>query len=280
MHLLRCAHRPPAARNGASSVPRALPAVDVQHTETPRIRRSVLRPRVREHALRVYSRGVSRDSEGGVLWNDELSGARCCQFMAPNLLNSLTSVAAGSDFGPTLGESRARVHGRVIQEVRAMRQRPQTRVHVLCAVLLLLATVRPLFGQSSSPPAGPPEIAGASQQPEPQVPDDLGFRFQGLPALRLRGRRRRKGPAALPGSTRRLQVSSGQRGGDLPRDRVPVRRELRGREARLLRHAREDCVRDADIANQHLRHDVFAPRSVRGGAARVGSAAGGHLLGG
>jgi maltoporin len=68
---------------------------------------------------------------------------------------------------------------RVIQEVRAMRQRPQTRVHVLCAVLLLGATVRPLFGQSSTPPAGPPEIAGASRQPEPQVPDDLGFRFKG-----------------------------------------------------------------------------------------------------
>ena len=107
-----------------------------------------------------------------------------------------------------------------------------------------------------------------------------GIPISGIPAVRLRGRRRRKGPAALPGSTRRLQVSSGQRGGDLPRDHVPVRRELRGREPRLLRHAREDCVRDADIANQHLRHDVFAPRSVRGGAAGVGGAAGRHVLGG
>ena len=60
-----------------------------------------------------------------------------------------------------------------------MRRRLQTRVHVLCAVLLLGATVRPLFAQSATPPAGPPEVAGGSQQPEPQVPDDLGFRFKG-----------------------------------------------------------------------------------------------------
>jgi hypothetical protein len=31
--------------------------------------------------------------------------------MAPNLLNSLTSVAAWSDVGSTLGASRACVHG-------------------------------------------------------------------------------------------------------------------------------------------------------------------------
>jgi maltoporin len=60
-----------------------------------------------------------------------------------------------------------------------MRQRRQTRVHILCAVFLSVAIARPLFAQSSTPPAGPPETAGVSQPPKPQAPDELGFRFKG-----------------------------------------------------------------------------------------------------
>jgi maltoporin len=64
-----------------------------------------------------------------------------------------------------------------------MRQPQQTRLQILCAVLLLLATVHPLFGQPAPAPAGPPEVAVASQPPQADVPrstpDDLGFRFGG-----------------------------------------------------------------------------------------------------
>jgi maltoporin len=66
-----------------------------------------------------------------------------------------------------------------------MGRQSRINVHVLWAMLFFSATVPPLFAQSSPTPAGPPEIAVASQPPKPEVSappvpaDDLGFRFGG-----------------------------------------------------------------------------------------------------
>ena len=79
-------------------------------------------------------------------------------------------------------------------------------------------TARDRLGREPAPAdAGVgPAAAGRPRIPVPR-----------LPAIGLRRRRHRQGPAALPGSARRLEVPAGQRGRDVPRDDVRLRRRRR-----------------------------------------------------
>jgi maltoporin len=62
-----------------------------------------------------------------------------------------------------------------------MGHRSRISVHVLRAMLFFSAAVRPVFGQSSLPAAGPPDLAivHAQQEAGAPAPGELGFRFQG-----------------------------------------------------------------------------------------------------
>src|SRR5215831_16124858 len=66
---------------------------------------------------------------------------------------------------------------------------------------------------------------------------------------------------------------------DVPRDAVRLRREVGGRQSGLLRRASAIRVRGADVAVQHIRHDLLTARGICAGAARLGGAADGHVLG-